>query len=243
MEYKHFSHPHNLRVYQVIEKEQDELICSGCDSTISGSAFGCWQCKFFLHEQCGNAKRGMQHPSHPMHHLTLLPSTTYSAGTFLCNACGHAGSAFSLCCPLCDFDLHVHCASLPSILNHHSHFHGLNLVYGFPDHNASSYLCDICHKHLDQKLWSYNCFACNFHAHASCVTEQKSIATKPEPELGARVQESGSGSGSGQGQYEKTEIEDPVLKAQAELQALQLQMQMSHELANMMASFNLSSFV
>ncbi|KAK0608788.1 hypothetical protein LWI29_036039 [Acer saccharum] len=234
MEYKHFSHPHNLRVYQIVEKEQDdEFMCSGCDSTISaGSAFGCWQCKFFLHEQCANAKRGMQHPSHPTHHLTLLSSATYSAGAFLCNACGHSGSSFSFCCPLCDFDLHVHCASMPPILNHKAHhLHGLTLVYGFlPDHASSYNSCDVCHKLLDQKLWSYNCDACNFHVHASCVI-------KPEPaEFKAREEERVSGS-------EKTEIEDPVLKARAELQALQLQMQMSQELAKMMASFNPSSLV
>ncbi|KAJ0088733.1 hypothetical protein Patl1_32944 [Pistacia atlantica] len=72
-----------------------------------------------------------------MHHLTLLPSTTYSAGSFICNACGRAGrsNAFSFCCPLCDFDLHLQCASLPENIKREAHFHGLCLSYGLPQPN------------------------------------------------------------------------------------------------------------
>lgn len=246
MEYKHFSHPHNLRIYQV--QHGNEYSCSACELIISGSAYGCWECKFFLHEQCGNASRAMQHTSHPMHHLTLVPTTTYSAGNFLCNACGEPGSAFSFCCPLCDFDLHVQCAFLPEILIHDSHFHSLSLSYALPaahHYESSSYVCDICHKQLDQKcFWSYNCFACNFHVHVSCTRNlTNSASAKPEPNSAAYQKEESASGSSQQNQTERTEIEDPVLEAQLELQRLQLEMQMAQELAKMMSSFNLSSLV
>ncbi|KAJ4705556.1 putative Cysteine/Histidine-rich C1 domain family protein [Melia azedarach] len=235
MEFKHFSHPHSLGIYQAIQLS-NEHICSGCESIISGSAYGCWDCKFFLHEQCGNANRAMQHQSHPMHHLTLIPSATYSTGNFFCNACGDTGSAFSFCCPLCEFDLHVPCAFLPETVIHQAHVHSLSLGYALPPgqyYELSSYVCDICQKQLDKKrFWSYNCFACNFHAHTSCAT------AKPEPYSAAQNNKEES-----QNQPEQTEIEDPVLRTQLELQRLQLEIQMAQELANMMSSFNLSSLV
>ncbi|KAG2332258.1 hypothetical protein Bca4012_018153 [Brassica carinata] len=99
MEYKHFSHPHNLKLQQLqtTKPSDPSPICSGCESAISESAtaYMCSTCDFHLHEQCGNAVRRIHHPSHAaLHHLTLVPYTTYSAGTFLCRACGCTGVAF-----------------------------------------------------------------------------------------------------------------------------------------------------
>ncbi|WRX22930.1 DC1 - like 10 [Theobroma cacao] len=252
MEYKHFGHQHNLRIYQ-LQPGDHEYRCSGCDSFCSGSAYGCLGCKFFLHEQCGNAGRSLQHPSHPFHHLTLVPYTTHLAGTFACNACGDTGNAFSYCCPLCDVDLHVPCAFLPQIIKHESHLHSLSLTYSLPFPNVSSRFCDICHKLLDCKYWSYNCFACNFAAHALCAAKEM----RRETCHGEHVSSSGTtapqsneihlkedaASGTTQDQPELAEIQDPTLQAMCELERLKLQMQMTNELAKMMASFNLSSLI
>ncbi|XWS59262.1 hypothetical protein CRYUN_Cryun08bG0106100 [Craigia yunnanensis] len=251
MEYKHFSHQHNLRIYQL--HPGDEYRCSGCESLCSGSVYGCWDCKFFLHEQCGNAGRSLQHHSHPFHHLTLVPHTTYLAGTFACNACGDRGNAFSYCCPLCDFDLHVPCAFLPQIIKHESHWHILNLTYSLPYPKSSSRLCDICHKLLEYcKNWSYNCFACNFSAHTLCAAKEMRTetchdenvsggeTTVPQSEIHNKLD---AAPGTTQDESESAEIQDPTFQAMCELERMKLQMQMSNELAKMMSSFNLSSFI
>lgn len=238
MEYKHFSHPHKLRAYYA-QQGDNEYTCSGCELLISSgsSAYGCWECKYFLHQRCGNAERGIQHPSHAMHHLTLLPTTTYSTGSFLCEACGDSGTTFSYCCPLCEFDLHVKCASLPHILTHNSHLHTLYLTYDIKSfHSVTSNLRGICHKVLDNRFWAYSCFACNFHVHASCVSEEKkSVKAQKAEENVPETQVQGSASSQGPYQ-EEAEVEDPVLIA---MQNLQLQRIMASGLSSMMSSSHL----
>ncbi|CAH8387590.1 unnamed protein product [Eruca vesicaria subsp. sativa] len=241
MEYKHFSHPHNLKIQplQTTKPSDSPPICSGCESAISESAtaYICSTCDFNLHEQCGNALRGIQHPSHSgLHHLTLVPYTTYCAGTFTCRACGcTGGKGFSYCCPLCDFDLHVQCAQLPQLV------------------------CNICNVGMDGRYWSYNCYACNYHVHASCAVnkpkpvaaassaiakcvttsdEGKTVSAESAPAQGLETEQQMQ-----QPAATAEQVEDPALRQQLELQKLQLQLDMSSALANMMGSFNLSSFV
>ncbi|CAA7057106.1 unnamed protein product [Microthlaspi erraticum] len=259
MEYKHFSHPHTLKL-QEIHTNDSPVTCSGCESNISDSttAYICSTCDFNLHEQCGNAARGMQHPSHAgLHHLTLVPYTTYSAGTFLCRACGCVGGkGFSYCCPLCDFDLHVQCAHLPQVMVHDSHpLHSLLLVYNSaPPPPAMSFtqfgyanqlVCNLCNVVMDGRVWSYNCYACDYHVHASCAVN------KPEP-VAASAAEKCEASDERKTETEQTQqeaaavteqVEDQALRQQLELQQLQLELDMSSALANMIGSFNLSSFV
>ncbi|KAF5941230.1 hypothetical protein HYC85_022397 [Camellia sinensis] len=135
MEYKHFSHHHNLNLYRV--QQGQTFHCSGSEtSCTSDSIYACWQCNFFLHDHCGNPNRFIKHPSHPSHPLILLPSPTYCSGTFLCNACGATGKSFSYCCATCEVDLHLHCAFLPPKVNHKSHTHELSLVHTIPEKGA-----------------------------------------------------------------------------------------------------------
>ncbi|ESQ52924.1 hypothetical protein EUTSA_v10017799mg [Eutrema salsugineum] len=271
MEYKHFSHPHTLKLQQIqTNKASDSsVICSGCESNISESetAYICSTCDFNLHEQCGNAARGMQHPSHAgLHHLTLVPYTTYSAGTFLCRACGCiGGKGFSYCCPLCDFDLHVQCAHFPQLMVNESHpLHSLLLVYNsappamsftqFPGY-TNQLLCNLCNVAMDGRFWSYNCYACNYHVHASCaVNKTKTLAASAAEKCGTSDEGKTVNAKSVLGEGVETEqteqvaatteqVKDPVLRQQLELQKLQLQLELSSALANMMGSFNLSSFV
>ncbi|KAL7204195.1 hypothetical protein ACSBR2_017296 [Camellia fascicularis] len=111
MDFKHFSHPHNLSFHQI--PQGTDAHCFGCNFPVVGTAFMCWQCQFFLHHQCFLATRSLNHPSHPSHPLSLLPSPTYPCGSFFCNSCNLPGTAFSYSCAHCEFDLHLHCASLP----------------------------------------------------------------------------------------------------------------------------------
>ncbi|XP_052192794.1 uncharacterized protein LOC127801586 [Diospyros lotus] len=89
-----------------------ETLCSGCNLPGLAAVYMCWQCQFFLHEQCFQAARSLiNHPSHPSHPLALVPYPTYPSATFYCNSCTHPGAGFSYTCPACDFDLHLHCAA------------------------------------------------------------------------------------------------------------------------------------
>ncbi|KAI3743757.1 hypothetical protein L1987_56823 [Smallanthus sonchifolius] len=106
--YKHFSHLHNLIMHQI--PEGVEVSCSGCNSSGTGTVYVCWQCNFFLHEQCFQATRSLKHPSHPPHPLTLVPYPTYPSNSFYCNSCRIMGTGFSYSCADCEFDLHVQCA-------------------------------------------------------------------------------------------------------------------------------------
>ncbi|XP_047320863.1 uncharacterized protein LOC124924924 [Impatiens glandulifera] len=108
MEMKHFSHDHALTLYHMAEGS--ETLCSGCKLPGLTTAYMCWQCQYFLHEQCFNAKRSIIHPSHSSHPLTLLPYSTYTSSSFLCNSCHLSGTGFSYACSHCDFDIHLHCA-------------------------------------------------------------------------------------------------------------------------------------
>lgn len=132
MDYKHFSHLHNLTIHRPYELGK-QVVCSGChfpcDNTKT-AVHACHQCNFFLHDHCANAGRYVKHPSHKLHPLILLPYPTYAGSTFICNACGRPGKSFSYCCALCEFDLHVGCAMLPvSVVSEH-HEHELGLYYG-----------------------------------------------------------------------------------------------------------------
>ncbi|XP_076956730.1 uncharacterized protein LOC143632018 [Bidens hawaiensis] len=106
--YKHFSHLHNLIMHQM--PEGVEVQCSGCHSTATETVYVCWQCNFFLHDQCYRATRSLKHPSHPRHPLTLVPYPTYHSNSFYCNSCQIIGTGFSYSCADCEFDLHVQCA-------------------------------------------------------------------------------------------------------------------------------------
>ncbi|KAI3743758.1 hypothetical protein L1987_56824 [Smallanthus sonchifolius] len=106
--YKHFSHLHNLIMHQM--PEGVEVSCSGCHSSATETVYVCWQCNFFLHEQCYRATRSLKHPSHPPHPLTLVPYPTYHSNSFYCDSCQIVGIGFSYSCAECEFDLHLQCA-------------------------------------------------------------------------------------------------------------------------------------
>ena len=251
MEYKHFNHEHNLAILELpaaaAATATNGIHCSGCRTLISGSAYACRECNFFLHLECGNANRAMEHPSHELHHLTLLPYPTYSAGAFVCNACGSPGSSFSYCCPLCEFDLHVRCALSPAIISHRAHRHELSLTYGlpYPQAKASSSpnACGICHKLVDNNYWCYSCGLCKFQLHTSCATPEM-VPVSYQADGGAgNAAAAAAQPGSSQNGSKPAEVEDQVLATQLELMRLQHELELSHQLAKMMASVNLSSLV
>ncbi|KAK2979531.1 hypothetical protein RJ640_013548 [Escallonia rubra] len=120
---KHFSHRHGLVPRDV--KAEDEILCSGCELSLSGSAFACShsdnQCNFYLHESCFHLPRKIQHESHPEHPLKLLPFAPYDVSAFSCSVCPRNGNAFVYHCSACEFDLHVECAFPKETVNGQRH--------------------------------------------------------------------------------------------------------------------------
>ncbi|KAF7824474.1 Cysteine/Histidine-rich C1 domain family protein [Senna tora] len=156
---KHFSHNHPLSPSKLQEiKEEEELICSICEVSLSSSSLGCASsdqnhyyyykctkpnCDFLLHKSCFELPEQIHdHKSHPSHTLTLhFPSSSSSSSSsndddyhlFFCEACGLHGSAFRYQCKSCQFDVHVGCASLPQMVECKNHQHPLTLLYGYPN--------------------------------------------------------------------------------------------------------------
>ncbi|XAR63391.1 hypothetical protein NMG60_11023304 [Bertholletia excelsa] len=112
---KHFSHPHALQRTEILKDDGEQ--CSGCDQSLSGSAYA---------------------------RLTLLPHSDYPGGWFGCNACGVGSAAFLYHCPSCDFDLHVDCAFMPESVTRDDREHPLTLHYSFPCEDGWLLVCDVC---------------------------------------------------------------------------------------------------
>ncbi|KAK4738338.1 hypothetical protein R3W88_002035 [Solanum pinnatisectum] len=153
----HFSHPHVLKL---VNPTVRTLTCNACEQQNNSNKpfYGCNSCQYFLHENCLNAPRFLDHSSHPSHPLTLLPIPTYLTRSFLCNACGSSGNEFSFSCARCQFDIHVQCASCPCSLLIDKHPHQLELIFGsrYQDKDIK-YICDICDAVMNKDNWLYYC--------------------------------------------------------------------------------------
>ncbi|KAM7505557.1 hypothetical protein LguiB_004461 [Lonicera macranthoides] len=239
MEYKHFSHPHNLNIHKVQPSQQPPLRCSGCESLCrnpSSSIYACWQCSFFLHDHCGNATRYVKHPSHPSHHLTLLSVPTYCSGSFLCNACGVPGGAFSYSCAPCEVDLHVGCTFLPPKITHRAHQHDLMVAYGSDDGKGSSAVkCGICHKDVGGKYWRYKCGTCEFSTHTFCGSTEVKMGLYQMEDPADDVVVTPAAGGSGAAVEVQVELTEDQF---VELYNLQVQMQLAKIMAELSVSSN-----
>ncbi|PIN03614.1 hypothetical protein CDL12_23850 [Handroanthus impetiginosus] len=229
MEYKHFSHQHPLTLYKLQPGQQFQ--CHGCHLPCHNSIFACWVCSFFLHDHCGNANRYVKHPSHTMHPLVLMPSPTYCSGSFLCNACGAPGSTFSYCCPLCEVDLHLHCAYLPPKVSHKSHNHEIYISFRPRDQKDSPEYCNICRKELSCRHWSYYCAesGCDFRVHTYCATSE----VKPGLYQDDQPDDSGTSTSSTNQNncvYEPQASAATPEEVLAEMFQLQMQLQMAQQL-------------
>lgn len=178
----HFSHRHPLEHLEV--DEEDQVLCSGCEVGILGSAYRCTKpsCDFILHDSCTDLPRQVKHKSHPKHPLLLDFFPPYSDGEFTCNACGNSGHAFTYHCASCKYDLHVECASLPETEVREDHQHPLVLVYSFQSNKAvegkaegkavvENFVCYVCDGPIEMDSWAYCCSDCNnYDAHLECVS-------------------------------------------------------------------------
>ncbi|KAL8123947.1 uncharacterized protein LOC141716700 [Apium graveolens] len=194
----HFTHPHPLHLNFNDQTQGTNIstsnnnpviaaymLCAGCKlpaNSCDDFIYSCDPCNFHLHLSCTKFPHLITHPSHASHPLTLLPVSTYPGGVFNCDACNRRGNGFSYHCMLCDFDLHVVCASKPLSVAHHSHHHPLMLTFKNP-YETKGFSCDICSK-IGAKQWLYRCDVCEFDAHLHCATGRLPPPLPPQQSVG-----------------------------------------------------------
>ncbi|OIS98212.1 hypothetical protein A4A49_51800 [Nicotiana attenuata] len=85
----HFSHRHPLLRLRLGESEG--IKCNFCDIIISGRAFACEHCDYYLHEVCSKFPREIRHDFHAGydHTLVLRPFKSTGHEQFHCAACGY----------------------------------------------------------------------------------------------------------------------------------------------------------
>ncbi|KAJ0764914.1 putative chromatin regulator PHD family [Helianthus annuus] len=168
---KHSSHPHLLQLSSNLQL-QNNISCAGCNHPLTSSdhLYACRPCNFFLHASCSKFPELITHPSHRQHTLSLLPTSIYPGGFFRCDACTQQGTRFSYHCQICDFDLHVLCATKPLSVNHPFHQHPLVLTFSSPYGEKLGFSCDVCRSVGSPDQWLYRCVACEFDVHLHCAT-------------------------------------------------------------------------
>ncbi|KAH0730971.1 hypothetical protein KY289_002159 [Solanum tuberosum] len=174
---QHFSHDHILKL---IANPIETLTCNACEqpNNTNKPFYGCNTCQYFLHENCFNAPRILNHSSHPSHPLTLHQIPSYASGSYICNACGSVGNGFCYNCAACDFDIHLQCASCPSSILVDKHPHQLEIQYGYPE--DSEYVCDICSVMMNKDNWFYYCGGCDFASHFNCAIISPEVGVFPK---------------------------------------------------------------
>lgn len=194
----HFSHRHPLLRFYL--RGTEVIRCNMCTIIISGIAYGCDHCHYFLHEVCSNIPKRIRHDFHPMHSLTLLPipsialchskienelvamAETRGFGTECrCVACGYDNSyphhslfAFYYHCKLCKFDLHLECASVATTLIHKVKY-PLDLFTFFPlESEGAALFCGICNQVMNrQSSWLFYNREFDYICHFECAAEEE----------------------------------------------------------------------
>ncbi|XP_061954387.1 uncharacterized protein LOC133676684 [Populus nigra] len=143
--------------------EEDPFQCAICEQYCHGFSYNCDRCHRFLDVRCfKSTKDSIEHGGHE-HPLYLAVESENRH----CSGCGVSGESQTFRCVVCDFNLGFKCATLPDKARHRYDEHPLFLTYIDP--NDYQYVCQICEKERDPKLWFYRCEECDFDAHRECV--------------------------------------------------------------------------
>ncbi|XVF13437.1 hypothetical protein REPUB_Repub08aG0207700 [Reevesia pubescens] len=175
----HFTHWHHPLTLLVDQNKHDlEVLCSICQKKLCsdsdpGSAYGCEECKFFLHKSCmlNIPQRIFNHSFHPSCPLILLPTSSDK-----CSACDERGSGLVFRCGKCRFQLDVKCALLPTIeseaahnkIQHLAHRHPLAL-HETREFGSEKVGCRVCGENCLGSCFC--CEKCDFFVHTQCLVE------------------------------------------------------------------------
>ncbi|KAG5627336.1 hypothetical protein H5410_012554 [Solanum commersonii] len=156
---QHFSHPHILKP---IVNPPETLTCNACEQPNNNKPnfHGCNSCQYFLHDNCFNAPRFLNHSSHPSHPLTLHQIPSYFESFLYLQG-------LWLCCP-------------SSILVN-NHPHQLELHFGSPYEDKNiKYNCDMCKVIMNKDDWLYYCAGCDFGSHLRCAITNPEVGVFPK---------------------------------------------------------------
>ncbi|GKC09979.1 C1-like protein [Tanacetum coccineum] len=159
------------------EEKLEAVGCFACVKPISpsDSAYGCTQCRFFLHKSCAQLPLTINLPSIYHHPLTLTNFKSFS-----CELCRLEGLTHGLCYThIGVFGICINCYAVESArkleadaikeeamvkLKHKGHpHHNLTLLF-----RPGAILCDAC-KTEERDLF-YLCDSCDFLIHKTCTS-------------------------------------------------------------------------
>ncbi|XVE61175.1 hypothetical protein DITRI_Ditri06bG0018500 [Diplodiscus trichospermus] len=178
----HFDHEHSLTFYEVIE-QNERLLCKACCLKISGQAYACKLCEYYLHKTCTQLSQKLLHPLHPSHALHLVSIRSIFQLRFLCQKCrGCYYDGFAYKCYLCDFVLDVKCATDQEMSENESEMieetkrqsklclfnqkHKLSFINYAPRRKKFRF-SQCCEKDLVGP--SYRCSDCGYNIHEFCL--------------------------------------------------------------------------
>ncbi|GJX78846.1 C1-like protein [Tanacetum coccineum] len=101
------------------EEKANVVGCFGCEEpvSLSGSAYACTECRFFLHKACAQLPLTINLPSIFQHPLKLINSRTTIFKSFICDVCLLEGLTHGLCYADSDefeFNICINCWVLES---------------------------------------------------------------------------------------------------------------------------------
>ncbi|XP_048132580.1 uncharacterized protein LOC115743129 isoform X2 [Rhodamnia argentea] len=190
---QHLSHGHPLK----LTKKEFKGRCLACNQSRSdsdsdlGKIYGCDSCSVWLHFSCTELPQKLEHFLHDFRkrdherdcEITLEAriASIGGQGKLECAACQSACRGFFIYqCKLCDLNLDVECALMPSRIQEGTltkkfpagHGHPLQLCSIKEDTNAPS--CSVCSKRCTDP--TYRCIKCEtFTVHESCAELPRSI--------------------------------------------------------------------
>nr|XP_011469636.1 PREDICTED: uncharacterized protein LOC101313941 [Fragaria vesca subsp. vesca] len=177
--YKHFSHQHPLMFKKGGGNDKRKgytvplVVCDGCHDPILGPRYTCInryrrrRCSFNLHKSCADLPGEIQHPLHRQHSLFLLNTIQDIRIRCLCNACNKV-CRYRYNCSVCDFNLHLKCASKWQNILDDSHQH----QYIVPPMEMIDLQinCHICGDYWTGSRVFYTCSICQLLVHEECAS-------------------------------------------------------------------------
>ncbi|CAL5331254.1 unnamed protein product [Camellia sinensis] len=175
MELQHFSHKHPLILGEVND-DGEAIVCNVCWEKISGSAFSCKNCLFFLHKFCAEFPEVMKHPIHA-HSLKLRQSRFATR----CDVCNKKICGFNYRCSPCDFDVDIRCSVRGQ---HFSSKHQLMILNEDEKNDVDERVsCDVCLQQITGPA-AYKCTNCSvsIYLHKLCAEQPAEMEHPMHPE-------------------------------------------------------------
>ncbi|XP_047320386.1 uncharacterized protein LOC124924387 [Impatiens glandulifera] len=167
----HFSHQQHPLILAYNKHDRERATCFGClDIMKAAMAYTCTNnnnCYNFrgIHKWCGDVPMQIRHPFHPEHSLSQRTRATYRIHR--CIACHnrlfpHYSSLYN--CNLCNVNIHVMCASIPTNLISEIHDHPLHLRQ---KSSSNQIWCIVCGFECQGAY--FICGSCEFVVDFSCA--------------------------------------------------------------------------